>query len=69
MSRRALRSRRQPESLDLRTLVIAEVVCLLTWVITGAGVALFPALVAGFGLVVVAARPDGGAPQPRRRVG
>jgi hypothetical protein len=66
VSRRALRSRRPPEELDLRTLVAAEVVCLLTWVLTGGEMALFPAVVAGLGLILVAVSEENDSPQRRR---
>jgi hypothetical protein len=67
VSRRALRSRRTPEGLDLRPLLAAEVICVLTWVLTGVSFALMAALVAGLGLVLVAVGEDA-PPQRQRRV-
>ena len=67
VSRQALRSRRTPEGLELWPLVAAEVVCVLTWVLTGVSFALMAALVAGLGLVRVAVAEDA-PPQRQRRV-
>ena len=67
MSRQTLRLRRTPERLELRPLLAAEVVCVLTWVLTGVSIALMAALVAGLGLVLVAVA-EGAPPQRQRRV-
>jgi hypothetical protein len=67
VSRRVLRSRRTPEGLYLRSLLAAEVVCVLTWVLTGVSFALMAALIAGLGLVLVAVGEDV-PPQRQRRV-
>lgn len=45
-----------------------EVACILVWVLTGVGLALFPALVAGLGLVHVAVEgEDDARERPRVR--
>ena len=67
MNRRSLRSRRTREALDVRALLAVELVCVLTWAMTGVAFALFAALAAGLGLVLAAVVEED-PPERRRRV-
>jgi hypothetical protein len=67
VNRRSLRSRRTREELDVRALLAVELVCVLTWAMTGVAFALFAALAAGLGLVL-AAMVEEDPPERRRRV-
>jgi hypothetical protein len=67
VNRRSLRSRRTREELDVRALLAVELVCVLTWAMTGVAFALFAALAAGLGLVLAAVVEED-PPERRRRV-
>ena len=70
MRRRDRRSRRTWEGLelraDVRALLATELVSVLAWALTGEGLALAVALVAGLGLVVVALGTEDQPPHQRR---
>jgi hypothetical protein len=71
--RRVSRARRrrfgggESPPLNVGTLVVCELICVLTWALTGTGYALIAALVAGLGLVLAAVTPES-PPTRRRRV-
>jgi hypothetical protein len=67
-ARRRRFGRGESPPLNVRTLVACELICVLTWALTGTGYALMAALVAGLGLVLAAVTPEQPPTQPRRRV-